>query len=278
MSLLRVTLIDVGWGDSLLLESVDRKGTAHYALIDCNDSVTSRSSYIFLKRFFERKQQTVPFTGAPLFDWVLLTHAHADHGQGLKRVLGDFGAQQFWYPQSSGRPVFLTDLIRYATRSTKVHHHQIIDAGSVLPAFGSTTMDIWWPRPNAISSNENNNSVVLALTLGRVTFVLTGDAEADGVWNQISARIPSTTTFFKVPHHGSTNGLFDNRNQTPWLNVLPAAAEVAISSHLQPFPHPDPRVIAALKRNGTSARRTDEHYHVTFETDGKYTTVQYSHV
>ena len=38
---LRLTMIDVGWGDSLFLESIDGRGTSHYALIDCNDSTYS---------------------------------------------------------------------------------------------------------------------------------------------------------------------------------------------------------------------------------------------
>jgi competence protein ComEC len=278
MSCLRATIIDVGWGDSILLESQNQTGKWTYALIDCNDSVTSRSSHTFLKRFFERKSYAVPFTGSRAFDWVLLTHAHADHGQGLKRVLKDFGANRFWYPQSHGKPVFFTDLVRFATRSLKVRHHQPVDSTYALPQFGDATMDILWPPRNTVAPNENNNSVVLALTLDKVTFVLTGDAEADGVWNQIAGRIPRGTKLFKVPHHGADNGMFDAANNTPWLNALGPSAAVGISSHVEPFRHPSPQVIAQLNAIGTATYRTDEHYHVTFETDGKNLTVQYSHV
>lgn len=278
MSTLRVTLIDVGWGDSILLESRDVKDDSHYALIDCNDSVASRSSHIFLKRFFDRKQVAVPFSGHPVFTWVLLTHAHADHGQGLKRILRDFGASQFWYPQSSGTPVFLTDLIRFAMRSTKVHHLQMLDQSLALPKFGDVQIDVLWPPPNTTSPDENDNSVVLALTLGGVTVVLTGDAEADGVWSQIASRIPPTTRFFKVPHHGATNGTFDANGQTPWLNKLPVSSKVGISSHVRPFPHPSPQVTQRLQQKAIDTYRTDRHYHITFETDGTTTTVQYSHV
>ena len=71
-------------------------------------------------------------------------------------------------------------------------------------------MQVLWPIPGNVLSNENDNSVVLASphALGNVSFVLTGDAEADGVWTQIANRIPSNTRFFKVPHHGSDNGVF----------------------------------------------------------------------
>ena len=56
MSSLSVTLIDVVWGDSILIESQDDSGQSYYALIDSNDTTYLRSSYIFLKRFFEKKK------------------------------------------------------------------------------------------------------------------------------------------------------------------------------------------------------------------------------
>jgi beta-lactamase superfamily II metal-dependent hydrolase len=48
-------------------------------------------------------------------------------------------------------------------------------------------------------------------------------------------------------------------------------------SHLRPFSHPDPKVISALAAH-TPTYRTDEHYHVTIETDGNQVEVSYSHV
>ena len=39
MSKLNVTIIDVGWGDSIFLESTDGNGDPIYALVDSNDEV-----------------------------------------------------------------------------------------------------------------------------------------------------------------------------------------------------------------------------------------------
>lgn len=281
MSLLRVTLIDVGWGDSLLLESVDSHKAWHYALIDSNDTSTLRSSHIYLKRFFERLNYSLP-THAPLFEWVLLTHAHADHGQGLKRILQDYGTRQFWYPKSSSSAAFFTDLLRYAqrvprpTQSPRVLHHQSVDTTKVLPDFGDASMQILWPTRDLFPPNENNNSVVLALTLDNVSFLLTGDAEAE-VWTQIAHQIPPNTRFFKVPHHGSDDAMFD-AGSTPWLDQVAGGSLLAISSHIRPFSHPSPTVIAELDRRPARYYRTDEHYHITFETDGQQVSVKYSHI
>ena len=155
--------------------------------------------------------------------------------------------------------------------------YDLVDTSRVLPAFGAVSMQVLWPIPGNVLSNENDNSVVLALTLGNVSFVLTGDAEADGVWTQIANRIPSNTRFFKVPHHGSDNGVFTAARATPWLNRLTPGTIVAISSHVRPFNHPDPGVVAALSASQLTYR-TDQHYHVTVETDGTNVNVSYSHV
>lgn len=278
MSLLRVTFIDVGWGDSVLLEAQDAADDWHYALIDSNDTATFRSSYIFVKRFFERRDVSIP-TRDPLFEWVLLSHAHADHGQGLKRILKDYGARQFWYPKSASNAAFFTDLLRYAQRSTRVVHHQAVDATRMPFNFGDVSMQILWPPWNQLSPNENNNSVVLALTLQNVCFVLTGDAEMD-VWTQISHQLPTNTRVFKVPHHGSDDAVFASGNQTPWLDRIGGQAQLAISSHIRPFSHPAAAVINLLDHRGETYYRTDQHFHITFETDGQQlpVPVKYSHV
>ena len=277
MSRLRVTLIDVGWGDSAFLEAQDEGGEWHYALVDSNDSATLRSSHIFLKRFFDRQGVRI---GSPLkvFDWVLMSHAHADHGQGLKKILADYGTGQFWYPKTEGTALFLTALLRYAHRSRRVEHHQSVDATKTLPEFGGASMQILWPKRDEIDrNNENNNSVVLTLTLDDVCFVLTGDAEAE-VWEQISTQIPANTRFFKVPHHGSPNGTFDSHHGTPWLDRVSQSTKLAISCHVSPFPFPHHDVTDVLDQRGEAYFRTDLHYHVTFETDGQDVTVKYSHV
>jgi beta-lactamase superfamily II metal-dependent hydrolase len=272
---LRLTIIDVGMGDSLLLESIDGSGTSHYALVDSNDSTYLRSSYIFLKRFFERKKEAVPSSSA-LFDWVLLTHAHADDGAGLQRILKDFGTKYFWHSDSPKYPVLIAKLLKYAKRSSQVANYEAIDTSAVLPKFGGATMEVLWPEPGVLDKNENNNSVVLAITYGQVTFVLTGDAEADVVWTKISSKIPKTTRFFKVPHHGAENGTFTASSATPWLAELPKDALLGISSHILPYSHPDKSVVNVL--SGKTVYRTDVHYHICVETDGDDVVVSYSHV
>ena len=274
MGSLSATLIDVGWGDSIFIESQDDSGKTRYGLIDSNDNNSLRPSYIFLKRFFEKKGVKIP-QDKPVFDFVLLTHAHTDHGQGLKAIMRNFGARNFWYPKSSTWSS-LVDLIRYSNRSNDVEHHQSVDNENLLEDLGDVAMEILWPPDDYINAqNENNNSVVLVLRLDNVSYVLTGDAEEE-VWNQIASQIPDDAHFFKVPHHGSINGTF-NGNHTPWLDNCPPDTLLAISSHIRPFSQPHRRVTELFENEKRQCLRTDEHYHITLQTDGNEVKVRYSH-
>lgn len=272
MSTLSVTLIDVGWGDSLLLaweDGTDRR----FGLIDSNDTTYLQSSYIFLKRFFEKAG--VDVKKKPVFEFVILSHAHADHGQGLQGIMRQFGTTNFWYPKSAQVGSMAT-LIRFAQKSSNVKHHQAIDDTKILPKFGDADLTVLWPPYNQINpNNENNNSIVLTVAHGSITLMLTGDAEGD-VWQQIGTKIPAATRVFKVPHHGSVNGTFFNGG-TPWLDHCPQQAKLAISSHVRPFSHPDTQVIDELNTRNYAYYRTDEHYHLRFKSDGNNVELKYSH-
>lgn len=282
MSRLAITLIDVGWGDSVLIES-EEAGSTFYGLVDSNDTMHSRSSYLFLKRFFERigKPTVRP---NQTFEFVLLSHAHADHAEGLPRIIREFGAKRFLYPISNPHPI-LAQILRYGRRAhSRLAHTQAIHNNTNLNsiAFGAVTFDILWPHPGIIARDENDNSIVMALTLGDVSFVLTGDATAAGVWSSITSRLPTNTRVFQVPHHGARNGTFDDsRKATPWLTHFQGQQlQVAMSSHIRPHRHPDPEVVRALDLAAPQIKqfRTDLHYHIRFETDGDDVSVHYSHV
>lgn len=272
MSELKITLIDVGWGDSILVESTDDSGQRRYGLVDCNDTSVSRSSFLFVKRHMERRGEELS-TGRRIFDFVLLSHGHADHASGIQAMMSYFKTDWFWYPKSVEHGGF-AKIISYANRySSKVLQHQAIDRTKDLPPFGDVELNPLWPPFSADgphdSSNENNNSIVLALTLGGVAFVLTGDCEA-GNWVHIRNELQeiSGLAVFQVPHHGALNGVFDDNDDTPWLDILPANTRLAMSSHIRPHNHPAPRVVEILRDRVVEPFRTDQHYHLSFTTDG----------
>jgi beta-lactamase superfamily II metal-dependent hydrolase len=285
---LSVTFMEVGWGDSILIESEDSNGRCRYALIDSNDTLHQPSSLLFLKRFFERKNVAFQRPAPRVFQFVLLTHAHADHAAGLPRLLRHFGADDLLYSASSPpSDPLLAQMVRYANRpGARLGATSPVHYGSPLGhiPFGPVTLEVLWPDPGFNDADENNHSVVLALTLKKVSFILTGDATAD-VWPRIIPRLPSGTEVFQVPHHGARNGTFDPAGATPWVSHFAtgtAPGHLAISCHPTPHSHPNANVVATLASiatpgGGAAIRRTDLDYHLRFETDGAHVECRYTH-
>ena len=272
MNQLKIVLIDVGWGDSIFLESIDDNGDEHYALIDSNDSTNNKSSLVFLKKYFQRKFNTAAIT-KPVFDWVMLSHAHLDHGQGLKKIMQEFGTEKFYYPKSVTNSN-LAHLQNYANRAGI--NHQALDNNRVFPDFGDVEIKILWPNEDEISDNENDNSIILSLSLHDQTCMLTGDAE-EPVWEVINAQIPNNTVFFKIPHHGSRNGsLKSNDMSGAWTNQIDNQVFLAMSTHNRPYNHPHQEVLDLLDSGGYTYGRTDDNYHLEVTVDQNGMVTKYS--
>lgn len=306
MAQLSLTFVDVGWGDSLLLELIDNSGDHHFGLIDSNDTANWSHSRGFLKRHIERYTARIA-SGVlryPLFDFVVASHAHADHISGLRWIVKQWGADRFYFPRfNRGKSAAFARLLKWCSTGTNknvpVTSQRLQLAVPDTFQFGPATCSVLWPPappaglPNAPhdSHNENNNSLVLAIQLQDVIFVTTGDCEADN-WQKNGNIWPiplprQNLKFVQIPHHGAFNGLFDAANLQPMLDQIrdlhaadPSVSPLlAASCHPKPHGHPDPSVVATLDQNNFGGRfascvpginwlRTDQNLHFTIWTDG----------
>lgn len=280
MSSLSITVIDVGWGDSILIESQPATGQTAYALIDSNDEPWRRSSIEFLRKRF--RTLGVPFgSGSRLFDFVMATHAHADHISGLRRIVEAFGTKRFYYPLADGSQ--FADLVRYAENSRRsngrIRNHEHLDTTAQLPSLGDAQLTVLWPPPPPQGQTcfdpiePNNNSIVLGIRLDRVKCILSGDCLAENWQNIIPWTSQKQLRFIKIPHHGARNSTFDANNGTPWFALVGSRTKLAMSTHVSPHRHPHNDVLAAFAQRSFRYYRTDHHYHVRFWTDGRRTEV-----
>ena len=107
----------------------------------------------------------------------------------------------------------------------------------------------------------NNNSVVLRLVYGQVSFLLTGDIAAAGEEALLAQPEELRSTVLKVAHHGS-----DGSTTPALLEAVRPAVAVITAGAENPFGHPSPTT--RLRLSGVPLLRTDTNGQVRLVTDG----------
>ncbi len=105
-------------------------------------------------------------------------------------------------------------------------------------------LDVLNPPPTMgapISWNTNNNSIVIKLTYGEVSFLLAADIEAEAEDDIVGSAVSLNSDVLKVAHHGSKTS-----TTGPFLAaVSPRAAVISVGAE-NSFGHPHKTVLDRL--------------------------------
>jgi competence protein ComEC len=196
-------------------------------------------------------------------DYLLATHADADHIDGLNDVARNFSVRAVFVARAPARR---DEYARLAAtlRAERVPIY-LLGRGERLD-FGGAETDVLWPWPNASNSapSGNNDSLVLRLRYGARTFLLTGDMEAPAEDALVRAREDLRCDVVKVAHHGSRT------SSTPAF-IAATGPQLAVISvgRTSPFGHPDPAVVARWHEAGAEVLTTGRRGTITVSTDGR---------
>jgi competence protein ComEC len=200
-------------------------------------------------------------------EMVILTHPHTDHLTGLLAVMQRYKVPQVLYsdlPYES--PQYDEWLSLIAARNVKVTTAQ---AGQRVDLGNDVVIDVLNPQQiplNGTESDTDNNGVVLRLSMGKVSFLLTADIFQEAEFELIHRQADLKSTVLKVAHHGAATSTTSEFLATvsPLLAIISAGAD-------NRFGHPSPLVLAKLEERVGAGNiyRTDRHGTIEFITDGE---------
>lgn len=274
---LRIDFLDVGQGDSALITMPD--GTT--LLVDGGGRTQSRwprqsqggeeTDELFGLDPFERDARSIGeavvseylwWRGLDTVDYILATHADADHITGLNDVARNFKVRTAIVGRA---PANDPEFAQFAATARKSDVPvRIIGRGDVL-RFGAVEAEVLWPprTDDLTAPSRNNDSVVLRLSFGQRVFLMTGDIEKDAEAALTSAQDDLRSDIVKVAHHGShTSSTQDFINATQPKYAIISVGLTSIFGH----PHAD--VLERWRASQAQIMTTGQRGTITISTDG----------
>jgi len=243
---LRVHFIDVGQGDSTLVQCPD----GSTVLIDGGPMGAYPQLVGYLKE-----------AGVEKIDLLIATHPDGDHIGGLLKVLETFPVVTVL---DSGKEHTTLTYQRYmeAVKGLPDTGFKLGRAGDRY-AFGGVDLLVIHPGPN-LPANNNDSSIVVRLTYGDVSFLFTGDAEEKAEAEILSRGYPVRSTVLKVGHHGSKSS-----TSTRFLSAVSPQSAVISCGESNRWGHPTQEVMRSLKQRRIEIYRTDLQGTILMLSDGK---------
>lgn len=247
---LMVSYIDVGQGDSILLQCKEEA-----MLIDAGENDKGSIVVNYLKG-----------AGASHLKYAVGTHPHSDHIGGMDTVIDSIKTDTFICPDTSYSTKTWKDVLSSCKdNNTKIDYAKVNKSYSL----GDATFTIFHPEERAIYSECNNFSVVIKVSLGERSFLFTGDAEELAEEEMLKSGYDLQADVLKVGHHGSHS----STSRKFLYAVDPSVAVISCGKNNE-YGHPHRETISLLNEEDIEIHRTDNEGTVVITTDGKNLVVE----
>jgi len=259
-SLLRVTYLDVGQGNSAVVEFPGHGvmlidgGGFHGGSFDVGQHVVA--PYLWHRRFHR-------------LEAMVLSHAHPDHFRGLNFIASHFSVRQFWNNKlPNGQPDFVHLMNKLAKKNVACLGPQELSSLQNIQGVEIQLLHPpphFSPEPKIPSARDlNNRSLVLRLNYKNISLLFPGDIEKETEYRLINQPFLEPVDVLLVPHHGSRTS-----SSLGFLHRLKPQIAVFSVGFDNPFRLPSGQVLKRYRDLGVKIYRTDHHGAITISTDGE---------
>lgn len=226
----RVSVIDVGQGQSILLQS---KG--HTFIVDCGSTNQKTAA--------DRTAQTLLSQSIFSVDGLIVTHMDADHSGGVEKLLTRIHVNTLYLPKLEGdwRDDAMADSF----------------AGEVIRVDAPATVNIGNAKVTILTTPEvkttNENSLGVLFESSEYAILITGDRNRSGEKTLIRTGLLKDVDVLVAGHHGSKSATSDELLQV----VSPEIIMVSVGKD-NSYGHPASEMLERAEAHGCTVQRTDE--------------------
>lgn len=249
LSTLKVHYIDVGQGDSELLQC-----NGINILIDTGESDQAQNLISYLEE-----------QGVKQIDYLFLTHPHTDHMGGAVKIMEHFPVKNVYLTNRTHTTVSYRKLIE--TIKNKNINRVQAKAGVTISFTKNLKGEILAPNKNY--DDINASSIVMKVSYGKNSFLFTGDAIKETEADILKDGYDVSSDVYKVAHHGSSTS-----NSSAFLNAVnPSICVIEVGKN-NSYGHPHKEVKELLNQMDTEVYRTDLNGSIVITSNGKKLSVK----
>lgn len=245
--LLKTHFIDVGQGDSILIETPG----SQFVLVDGGPAASAELVTDYLNSI-----------GVKELLAVVATHPHEDHIGGLIPVLGSIPVKHLYMPDIVHTNPTYDVFLKAAENSDAKMVYAKVGRSIPVDELG-VAMLFLAPNSNDYES-VNDFSAVLKVSFKDISFLLTGDAESLSEQEMLEYNRNVYSTVLKVGQHGSRNSSTES-----FLKAVEPVYAVITNGQDNEYGYPHQEAVIRLGDSGANILRTDVLGGLIMETDGE---------